>query len=185
MLPLEATLAIDVPSYCQQKLYPETKTASFFYVGVEKLTLEEIVKSIVGTRADIIPTGDKSIIGEALSPNINVWIISHKNTEENCILMKVDVTTSERHPENALSQEIHLDENTFVFVNSPSKDEIAETVSHYLETVIEKILNSSSIKPKFYILTAHLNMLKLLESFNEDESLTKHPVKIGDTPLLH
>jgi hypothetical protein len=136
--------------------YGAVKTVSFFFPGNKEIDIDALVKPLIKRKGELIVTGKSSIEGAALSPDIAVYIIVKRNDEKaavvnisanvNGMATKAVSTNGEKY-----SGSITISGDTLVFAPGVELKEIEKSLSTHLQSFIDKILDSSKTKPKFFL----------------------------------
>jgi hypothetical protein len=129
--------------------YRGIKTVSFFISGDKEIDIDRIVKSLAKGKAEVIITGETSIEGEALSPNLAAHIIVHKKAQEKSWLVSIDTSVSGEA--KAFRGPISISGQVLVFVDSTDPKEVERAISANLEGLIKKVTSACSTKPKFFV----------------------------------
>lgn len=136
--------------------YSGIKTVSFFFSGNKDIDIDRIVKSLAKGKAEVIVTGETSLEGEALSPNLATHIIVQKKAQEKSWLVSIDTSVSGEaksfsKDESPFRGPISISGQVLVFVDSTDPKEVERAISANIEGLIKKVTSAGSTKPKFFV----------------------------------
>lgn len=137
--------------------YGSVKTVSFFFPINKEIDADAMIRSLAKEKADVISTGKTSIEGKALSPDLKVYVLTTRNSEEKSTLVMIQayvtgVATKARAASGKKYRgDIVVSEDSLVFTDMQKPDEIQNALSSHLKSLIDKITSSTSTKPKFFV----------------------------------
>jgi len=137
--------------------YSDVERVSFYFLGIEDIDIDKMIQTISKGKADVVITGNDSIIGEALSPNINVDVIVNKNSDDKSYLITIEArvlgTTEKVRMDGAPYRGgILIMSHILVFTDVKNSKEIEHAISIHLQDFVTKITSSTKTKPKFFVI---------------------------------